>query len=166
MEIILCSLRRFTFLKSAFGRSKFMEPLIAILMGLGGLFTTILYSVIGSIYTNRAKLIKKSVSISNGDIASDIAMISDTLNLTSARLDRLERTLRERIAFVKNLEAQAKKAESIATLNEEQVNAINFLLNSNLKKESRSTFWRGIIVNFLFFVLGSVASYLIAAHLV
>jgi len=98
------------------------------------------------------------------DIAIKIQTISTSLKRSANELADLQEELKERIAFVEKLNEQAKKSEDIASLNKEQVAAINDILSSNLKKEGRKSFWQGVLVNFVFFVLGAVASYYMSIY--
>ena len=90
------------------------------------------------------------------DIALRIRLVSDSLNNSASELTEIQKHLKERIDFVIKLSEDAKKAEEIASLNAEQVNSINSLLSDNLKKESKKSFWHGVIVNIVFFILGSI----------
>ena len=118
-----------------------------------------LINFIVSKFTERKELKKKE------DIASKIKTISGALNQSAKDLIEMQEALEKRIAFVEDLNAQAQKAERIASLNQEQVNAVNDILNASLKKEGRRNFWQGVLVNFIYFVLGAVTSFLIARFL-
>ena len=135
-----------------------MDIIISILAGLTGLSA----SLIAAIFQRALK--KEVHKDKNKDIAIKIQAISKSLSNSSNELIDIENQLKERISFVENLNTQAQKAEHIASLNQEQVNAINDLLGDNLKKESRKSFWQGVIVNFIFFVLGATVSFIISRY--
>ena len=40
------------------------------------------------------------------------------------------------------------------------------MLNQETQKENKSNFWKSVLVNFIFFVLGAIASYIISKYLV
>jgi len=108
---------------------------------------------------------KRKSAPSSEDMATQIKAISDSLSKSASDLVEMQEQLKERIAFVQDLNEQAKKAESIASLNQAQVDAVNAILGSNLQKEGRKGFWQGVVVNFVFFILGAVASYFMSVYL-
>ena len=122
------------------------------------------YSINHSYYNTRGQEFLKNLKANEkeSDIATKIASISRSLGTSSSQLNELQKLLEQRIRYVKDLDEQAKKAENIASLKKEQVDAINSLLNFNLKKESKSNFWRTFVISFMFFILGALVSYLIS----
>jgi hypothetical protein len=92
------------------------------------------------------------------------------------RVSRLTRSLEEATALIGNIESEIQARSDLATQLQEdldrynklveikkpEVEAIAQLLRGELQKEGRSTFWKGVLVNFLFFVLGAAASLTIA----
>ena len=68
-------------------------------------------------------------------------------------LDLLQKELGQRIELVEKLKKEADQAEQIISMTEEQVNAFKNTLNQELKKESKKSFWQGVLVNFIFFIL-------------
>ena len=64
------------------------------------------------------------------------------------------------------VEKLKEEAETIISLTEEQVKAVRTTLNNELQKEGRKSFWQGVIVNFVFFVLGAIVSYIVSKYLV
>jgi len=113
-----------------------------------------------------ARFLRKKKQQEKEDIAAKIKGISDSLSKSAGELVDLQEQLKERIAFVEDLSAQAKKAEDIASLNKDQLDAVSEILNANLKKEGKRSFWQGVLVNFIFFILGAVASYIVAVYLI
>ena len=113
-----------------------------------------------------ARFLRNKKQQEKEDIAAKIKGISDSLSKSAGELVDLQEQLKERIAFVEDLSAQAKKAEDIASLNKDQLDAVSEILNANLKKEGKRSFWQGVLVNFIFFILGAVASYIVAVYLI
>lgn len=81
-------------------------------------------------------------------------------------LDLLQKELGQRIELVEILKKEADQAEQIISLTEEQVKAFKNTLNQELEKESKKSFWQGVLVNFVFFILGAIASYIVSKYLV
>ena len=135
-----------------------ISSIFAAIAGVVGGCVSIAFGMI-SLFLRRKKQHEKE------DIAVKIKGISDSLSKSAGELVDLQEQLKERIAFVEDLSAQAKKAEDIASLNKDQLDAVSEILNANLKKEGKRSFWQGVLVNFIFFILGAVVSYIVAVYL-
>ena len=103
---------------------------------------------------------KKRKRRDKNDIAAKIKSISDSLHKSAVELDDMQKQIKERIAFVEELSEKARQATEIASLSKKQISAVNDILSNNLKQEGRRSFWEGVLVNFVFFVLGAIVSYL------
>ena len=139
--------------------SQIFSILTAILATLGGV-VSVAFEIVAKYIKTRKDRQKDSQ-----DIAEKIKSISASLSKSAIELVNMQEQLKERIAFVEDLTIQAKRAEEIASLNKGQLNAVNEILSTNLKKEGRRSLWQGIVINFIFFILGAAASYLIAVYL-
>ena len=100
------------------------------------------------------------------DISDRIKSVTDVLSNSMNELDSLQKELEQRIELVDKLKAEADQAEQIISMTEEQVNAIRKTLNQELQKEGKKSFWQGVAVNFVFFLLGAIASYIVSKYLV
>ena len=101
---------------------------------------------------------------------------SDQGETIEDRVGRLTRSLQEATTLIANIEAEIKARSSLATqlqqdidrynqlveIRKPEVEAIAQLLRGELKHEGRSSFWKSVLLNFVFFVLGAGASLLIA----
>jgi len=97
-------------------------------------------------------------SLENKHLAVRIKNISATLNTAASEMNDIQKLLEERIALVEKLSEQAKNAESIASINKEQVDAIDDMFSERLKSVNRKNFRQSIFVNAVFFVLGIVVT--------
>ena len=77
------------------------------------------------------------------DISVRIKSVTDVLSNSIVELDSLQKELGKRIELVEKLKNEA-----------------------DLKKESKKSFWQGVLVNFIFFILGAFASYIVSKYLV
>lgn len=91
------------------------------------------------------------------------------------RVNNLTRSLKEATQLISNIESEIKARSALASqlqqdldrynqlveMKKPEVEAIAQLLRGELKMEARATFWKGFLLNFLFFVLGAGASLLI-----
>ena len=98
-----------------------------------------------------------------------------TQETTEDRIGRLTKSLHEATSLISNIESEIRarseladrlqqdidRYNKLAALHQPEVEAITQLLRGELRKEGRSTFWKGFAINLLFFVLGATASWLI-----
>ena len=97
------------------------------------------------------------------DISVRIEKVSKTLSNSSAELSNLQQELKEKIQLVNDLNMKANQAQSLLSLSKDQIEAIKTMLNQETQKENRANFWKSVLVNFIFFVLGAIASYIISS---
>lgn len=136
-----------------------MEIIVTLLSGILGVSSSIVYEVISAI------LKRKNIN-KEDDITSRIKDVSTVLENSVQELGELQTELEERVKMVEKLKEGAEQAETIISLTEEQVKAVRTTLNNELQKEGRKSFWQGVIVNFVFFVLGAIISYIVSKYLV
>ena len=130
----------------------------------------ILVPVVGFISSFLAGLLNAQLSNKKEqqeeDISVRIKSVTDVLSNSIVELDSLQKELGKRIELVEKLKNEADQAEQIIKLTEGQVKAFKNTLNQELKKESKKSFWQGVLVNFIFFILGAFASYIVSKYLV
>lgn len=136
-----------------------MEIIITLLSGILGVSSSIVYEVI-------AIILKKKNANKEDDITSRIKDVSAVLESSVQDLRELQTELEKRVNMVEKLKEEAEQAETIMSLTEEQVKAVRTTLNNELQKAGRKSFWQGVIVNFVFFVLGAIVSYIVSKFLV
>ena len=133
---------------------------------LSGILVSVLYSLILDILN----IIKKKSNLekeeNEPDISTKIETISKTLNKSSVELSDLQKELESKIQYVNDLNAEANQAQSLISLSHDQIEAIKTMLNKETQKENRANFWKSVLVNFIFFIMGAVASYIISKYLV
>lgn len=100
------------------------------------------------------------------DISVKIEKVSKTLSNSSAELSNLQQELEEKIQLVNDLNMKANQAQNLLSLSADQIEAIKTMLNQETQKENRANFWKSVLVNFIFFVLGAITSYIISKYLV
>ena len=125
-----------------------MEIIVTLLSGILGVSSSIVYEVISTI------LKRKNIN-KEDDITSRIKDVSTVLENSVQELGELQTELEERVKMVEKLKEEA-----------EQVKAVRTTLNNELQNEGRKSFWQGVIVNFVFFVLGAIVSYIVSKYLV
>lgn len=99
------------------------------------------------------------------DISDRIKTVTAMLSAPMKELNLLQLELEQRIKLVEKLKEDAEQAEQIISMSEEQVSAVRKALNQELQKEGKKSFWQGVAVNFIFFILGAAASFIISKYL-
>ena len=94
-----------------------------------------------------------------------INKLTIALKESSHLVTEVENEISSRQQLVEELQKDAEKYEKLVSINQEQVDAVAQLLQGELRKESNKSFVKGIIVNFIFFILGAGVSILISIGL-
>lgn len=135
-----------------------MDIFVTLLSGILGVSSSIIYGIISTIL--KGKNIRKE-----DEISSRIKDVSTVLEKSVQELGELQTELEERVKMVEKLKEEADQAETIISLTEEQVKTVRTILNSELQRAGHKSFWQGVMVNFIFFVLGAVVSYIVSKYL-
>jgi len=130
-----------------------MEIILAIASGFFGLATAIMVKSLERI------LEKKLQSPGTQEtIEERIKKLTSSLQESTNLIAEVESEISERSALVEKLKKDADTYEQLVKLKEPEVEAVAQLLRGELKKEGSRSFWKGVLVNFLFFALGLIAS--------
>jgi len=93
-------------------------------------------------------------------IEERISKLTGALKDSSRLVAEIESEIETRKQLVEELQEDAEKHRKLISMNGEQVQAIAQVLGGELRKESKKSFWKGVGVNFIFFLLGASASWL------
>lgn len=91
-------------------------------------------------------------------LSARIETISKDLEKSAKELDAIQEQLESRISTVEELKKEAEIAESVLSLSEEQVNAVQAKLNQELEASSGKSFWVNVLISAFFFTLGLVVT--------
>jgi t-SNARE complex subunit (syntaxin) len=130
-----------------------MEIIIALAVSSFGLITSI-------IATSAQRALEKELQ-SRGTketIEERINKLTSSLQESTNLIAEVESEISERSALVEKLKKDAETYEQLVKLKASEVEAVAQLLRGELKKEGSRSFWKGVLVNFLFFALGLIAS--------
>ena len=122
---------------------------ITIAIGIGGIASGIAGFVNGYYHKTHSK---------NETLEDRINKLTSALKESSHLVTEVEIEINERKNLVKELQKDAEKYEKLVSINKDQVEAVAQLLQGELRKEGNKSFWKGIMVNFIFFVLGAGVS--------
>ncbi len=90
-----------------------------------------------------------------------ITKLTNALQQSSHLISEVEAEIQSRSQLVAELKKDAESYEKLVSINKDQVEAVAQLLNGELRKEGRRSFWSGFMLNLGFFLLGSIASFFI-----
>ena len=122
-----------------------------ILLSVAGALSSVIVSVIQSfLVRNREK---------PETLEDRIAKLSSALKKSSRLVAEVEGEISKRQALVVELQNDADRYQKLVSLNREQVDAVAQLLQGELRREGTKSFWKGVLVNFVFFALGAVLSW-------
>lgn len=88
-----------------------------------------------------------------------INKLSAALKESSRLVAEVEEEVSKRQALVSELQADAERYQKLVSINQDQVEAVAQLLQGELRKEGRKSFWVGVLANFVFFALGAALSW-------
>ncbi len=149
--LLLAIFSSYVFFRINFGSSKYARPMSgSLLLVLSGL------SALGALYLS---FTTDNVNVYNNtlpDLSTTIANVSDDLKNISSEISRIQYELEQRIQFVEGLNEEAKDAEAMIALSEDQIAAIRSAINKTLNKNDVANFWTSFGMNFLFMILGII----------
>lgn len=88
-----------------------------------------------------------------------INKLTSALKDSSQLVTEVEKEIQSRQQLVSELQKDAEKYQKLISLNQEQVDAVAQLLQGELRKEGNKSFWKGVFVNFVFFIMGAGLSW-------
>lgn len=100
---------------------------------------------------------KKSEKQAVEKTSEKIDRLSNTLKDAGKEIEKLEREIKSKSKRVAELDGLSKRLNSLASLRDEQVEAIKKELKSTLKESNRMNRMWTIVIGALWFVLGLVA---------
>lgn len=122
----------------------------------------VVFALLGFVASIGTELLRRRTDHGAADeptVEKRVAAAAQALRETVQLLDDLERDIETRARRRADLEAQIAEDEQLAKLSHEQAEAVRELLSEEvgdqLSKSGRRTFWQGVVVNFVFFLLGA-----------
>jgi len=128
-------------------------PYIAIGLMVGGAA-----SIIGELVQKLSKATKGKDQTLETRVEALTASLTDATQLIS----QIQREIESRSGLATKLREDVERYDQLKKISAPEVEAVAQLLRGELKSEARKSFWKGVIVNFIFFILGAVSSYLLS----
>ncbi len=124
---------------------------------MAGLVVSLIFGTIYSFIENKG--IKKET------LEDRIIKLTTALKESSQLVTEVETEIQSRQQLVSELQNDAEKYQKLISINQEQVDAVAQLLQGVLRKDSNKSFWKGVIMNFVFFIMGSGLSWYLSKSL-
>jgi hypothetical protein len=124
---------------------------ITLIMGIAGAVASLSASMISQ-YFIKGRQGKETLE-------DRINKLTSALQQSSHLVGEIEKEIETRKNLVLELKQDADKYQNLVSLNREQVDAVAQLLQGELRKEGTKSFWKGVIANFIFFIMGAAFSW-------
>ncbi|EGR4363233.1 hypothetical protein QO227_21265 [Vibrio vulnificus] len=130
-----------------------------------GIETVVVGAVASFVASGILDFISKTSKKKEETLEDRINKLTNALKESSHLVTEVETEIQSRQKLVQELQKDAQKYEQLIALNQEQVDAVAQVLQGELRKEGKSSFWKGVAVNFVFFILGAGTSWYFSAGL-
>jgi len=96
-----------------------------------------------------------------GDTASRAEQLTRSLREATDLIDSIVTEINERTKLVDKLRQDADQYDQLLKLKKPEVDAVAQVLRGELQAHGRKSFWSGVGINFVFFLLGVIVSVVI-----
>jgi len=90
-----------------------------------------------------------------------VRTLTESLNTSTSLISEIQLEIEKRHELVTKLQKDTEHYEALSKLKEKETEAVAQLLQGIVNKDSERSFYKGVIVNFVFFTMGLLASYVI-----
>jgi hypothetical protein len=95
-------------------------------------------------------------------IEDRIKKLTSALTQSTKFISQIEEEIKKRAELADRLKADVDRYKKLCSVRSDEVEAIAQTLRFELQKEGRKSFWSGVFVNAIFFVVGAITSYFIS----
>ncbi len=88
--------------------------------------------------------------------------LTKSLSQSTSLIAEIQEEIKRRHDLVTKLKNDTEHYETISKLKEKEIEAVAQLLKGIVSNDSKNSFYKGVLVNFIFFVMGVGASYAIS----
>jgi hypothetical protein len=100
------------------------------------------------------------------DLRDRIQELSTSLNTAAAAISAIEQEVQARQQLVAQLEEDAERAEALARLHEREVQAVVQALQLEFRRSERRSLRLNLLLSTVFFIVGSITSWLISYYII
>jgi peptidoglycan hydrolase CwlO-like protein len=120
---------------------------------------------IGVVFSSVSELILKKLRhkqiVSKDDLFERIHKTRQNLDTAIIDIYALQQEINTRTNKVEELKKEALEAENIKKLSNDQIKAMESIINGIVVKQGKKSFWISFLTNLCFFVLGVISSFVI-----
>lgn len=110
----------------------------------------------------KKSLDKKSLKDSgNLEISENIDNVSKKLEESKEIIENALLEIEKQKKLFEEMKNEAEISQQISSMNQEQVYALNKVLESTLNKQDKETSWKNVLLNLVFSVLGAVLGFVL-----
>jgi len=135
---------------------------IAAAIGLGA---STLGATVGYVVSHLQRRRLVGSSTTEGRISSLISSLkssADTLSKSITALGEIEGEMGKKRLLANKLQREIDHSTRIAALTREEVDAVTHVMGGVVRREGRRSFWKGLLINFVFFAAGVITTVLLA----
>ena len=107
------------------------------------------------------KLIRKKEEKKKPELTKRVETLTASLTKSTSLISEIQDEIEKRHELVTKLKEDTEHYNTLSKLKEKEAEAVAQLLEGIVNKDSQRSFYKGVIVNFIFFALGVAASYAI-----
>jgi hypothetical protein len=126
------------------------------------IIAVVVAALASALWSGVENYLKQSRRTQGETIEDRVARLTQSLEEATGLIANIESEIKARSSLATQLQDDLDRYNNLITIKKPEVEAIAQLLRGELKKEGRSTFWKGFLINFLFFILGAGASIVIS----
>lgn len=105
---------------------------------------------------------KKKKSKETPDLNIRVIELTKSLSQSTSLIAEIQEDIERRHDLVKKLKNDTEHYETLSKLKEKETEAVAQLFKGIVSNDSKNSFYKGVLVNFIFFVMGVGASYAIS----
>ena len=122
------------------------------------------FGLLVSILGEFAKHVGRKKQTKENNLECKIKELTSALSESAHLIDNIQGEIDKRHKLVTKLKEDHEHFENLIKLKESEIEAVAQLLRGELQKEGKNSFLKGVIVNLIFFVLGSGVSLVITFY--
>lgn len=127
-----------------------------------GIFIDILSTLLGADLKALKKAFDKNTEKSNNlETSENIDAVSKKLSESKEIIENALLEIEKQKELFENMKKEAEISQQISTMNQDQVNALNQLLEGTLNKQEKKSSRKNILLNLFFSVLGAVLGFIL-----
>jgi len=143
------------------------SPTVAFPTAIGiGVAASVVGAVAGQVWARwqkqRNRKASRAIELKIAHHISEVGEVATTLQRTTALLAEIEEAMQDRQKLARELQHQIDRDEKLAGLTKQQSEAVVGTVQKIIRREGKRTFFRTVLINFVYFLAGAVTTFIIA----